>query len=666
MTVESATTYEVYVKGSGGWALEPRLVLEELSLPVWPEVPICRLRAVLSNVGVSSARFVLYEALAAWPIDKEVLVKIAGAGGACMFWGRITGPSPSWSATDESVTFVARHITADLGDFFVIGSHGRAYGDYSDNGAAVESQQTYFPGWAAILNPDDKPNMTIAPYKPDAENEMCRLFGPANHLSLVNRWTTKKFLSYLIYWAVQDSAAVADNIIFPDIAALGESDLVSEPPDFVAEGLSYIEAMHRLLEREGWRGRCETGGTGTSPTASVVFWELNHGTHRTLVLGAAGTDVTAADNAQQGALDFDASGIVTRPQLVGGPLIIEGTWQLYPAWLTADLEETSSVGPDGNADFDEPSTWTQTYYKRYVKDNRAADFLQYCNAGRKWALNEMGDYHDVAYGHQPVWSPPDGYGVWAKRPRRFGACLSYDAQHRPLPAYVEVSYDAGTHWHDFTAQVLEDEAGVYIDAVDLGAIKVPDTSGADYDNFWEAVQAEQTAGTKVLRLRITATLADDSALSPDPALTTPAWSLVQRATQFYFDRKKQYARRVRLATGDNLSRYIAAGKGAYTRDQTENLTAEAARIQGVSACISVRGPVQCFGTNWPYRPGDVITKIEGREISLAQSSGGSPVYAEVVSVTLRALASQSLEVCLEDSHTRMGPGGVTGGRPRKT
>jgi len=561
MTLETATTYEVYIKAGNSWSKEPRLVLEELSLNCWPEVPICRLRAVLSSIGISQARFGMEDALAAFPVDTEVLVVKAAYDdeedpekptGACMFWGRITGPSPSWSDAGESVTLVCRHIGACLGDMFVIGSHGRAYDNYSSDNQPNSSQETYFPGWPAVLNPDGRANMTVCPYIPD--NQEIRLFAPVGHLTLAVRWTTKKFLQYLFYWAWETGGDEIDKLTLPDLAALGEGDLVEEPCDFQAEGLSYLEAAHRVLEREGWRGRCETGGTGTSPMASVKIWQSGKGAQRELTLGQVGNNVAAADNAQHGSLVFDSSGIVTQPQLVGGPLIIEGTFRLWPAWVAADID--TGAAPDDNPDFDDAATWKDTYYKRYIAgDGRATDFLFYRFAGRKWALNEMGDYLTEAYGSQPDWTPDAeiGQGLWMKRGRKFGECLSRDAQGRQLRALVEISFDAGQqngdHWQPLEAEVLQDEAAIYINVKDLSTIKPRPDIGAEPTDYWDAICTGDLGPTGNIRVRITATLADDSALAPATPLAIPAWSLIQRATQFYFDRHKQYARRVCLTTG---------------------------------------------------------------------------------------------------------------------
>jgi hypothetical protein len=664
MTVEAATIYEVWTKSGGEnptWSREERLVLAEFSRPVWPEVPTAHFRAVLADVGaVVPARMETGLGFASY--DQEILVKRAGVGGQCVFWGRVSGRAPAWNAQGESVEFVARHAGAVLADFYILGSHGRGYADYDEAGAPIAANQTYFSGWPAILNPDGRGNMSVTGYEP-GETEVCRLFSPPFYRDASARWTTKRFLAYLFYWAQQDSALIAA-LAFPDLSALGESDLIQEPRDWAAEGRSWWEAIGAILEAEGWRCRLGTSGTGTSPQAVLSLWRIGSGTPRTLVLGAAGGNVTAADNAQQGHLNFDASGLVTTPQVAGGPLIVEGTFRLYPGWTKADLDY-SAVAEDDDVPEENDGLWTKTYYKRYVAHERAVDFLLYSQVGRRWVLNEGGDFSLAAYGSPPTFNPDTqiGQGVWCMRTRPFSKPLSWDSLLRPLPALVEVSYDAGAHWHKLDVSLLEDEAGIYIGTTDLSRIDVPEESNSTCDSYWGALCEDVYGSTDNVRVRVTACLADDSALVPDPALSVPAGAMIQRPVQHPYDRRTQYDKRVRLTTGSCASRWVGVC-AADTRNHQANLTAEAQAIQAVTACLAVRGPVELFGTEWPYDPGDVITKIAGREIDLEAGGGeGNEIYAEVVSVLSRHLESQSMEVVLEDARMRLGPGGTAGGRP---
>jgi hypothetical protein len=105
----------------------------------------------------------------------------------------------------------------------------------------------------------------------------------------------------------------------------------------------------------------------------------------------------------------------------------------------------------------------------------------------------------------------------------------------------------------------------------------------------------------------------------------------------------------------------ADGFGADTRNDQAALTAEAAMLQQVTACIAIRGPIELFGTGHGLRPGDVVTEISGIALSFAQGGGSEAVvYAEVVSVTIRALTAQSEEIVLEDVRMRFGPGSTRG------
>ena len=654
MPIGTATRYEclLFFDEVEAWLVDKRLRFETLTRPVWPGIPTAEVSLVLADIGADFLR--MEDGLGRIPYGQRLLIKEAGESGKCLFVGTITGKVLSWKAEDESCRYVAKHSGLALQERFILGAHGRAYGDFSGGGEPIAEQQTHFPGWPPTVNPGGKGNASLKPYESIGLGA-CDLFSPIDS-ALSIPWTTKHVLEYLFFWA--QAEGLVEGITFPGLP--GEGTLDDEPRDLDIEGKSWWEAIGLTLKRVGWRCALDTGGTGSSPTASLRMWKIGSGTHRAVQLGAAGGAVSAEDNAEQGTLNFDCSGTVTVPKVWGGPLILEGCWLLVAGWKAADLDADAQPA-EGDDPEEDPDLWNEIYYQRYVADPRAADFAQYQDVGRKWVLNESGDYSLEAYGDPPppVFDFGAAYGngegetaAWARRKRRFLECLSWDGLKNRAPIKAEISFDAGANWQPLPhVEILADECGILITVKDLATLKPDPDLDSDFDNYWEAL----CEGGGYVCVRITASVADDSAVQPTPALGVPAWSPLQRAVELPYDRRPHYGRRVRLSAGSYASQWCTDYSSADTTDDTAALSAEASKIQAANASSSVRGSIVLRDTSFEFDPGDVVTEIAGRGISLRQDgAGGSEIYAEVVQVsTIVGDGIYTMEVLLEDARVTL-------------
>ena len=648
MPIDTLQRVEVLVKGEGGWAVDARLRAESLTRPAWPGIPTAEFSLVLADVGTLEP-LRMEDGVGRLAYGQEVMIRewAEGGDGAILFWGTVTGKTLAWGEA-ESARYVAKHVGASLQEHFILGAWGRAYSDFDGSGDPIAGQTTHFDGWPPVVNPGGKGNCSVAGYY-DGETELCRLFSPTDS-PLSTSWTTTKVLAYVFEFAVVEDAA--DDLTFPDLSALGESDLVATPRDMDLEGKSWWEAIGLALDFEGWRCRLDSGGSGTSPEAVLAIWELGTGTERTVRLGAAGSAATDQDNAEQGILNLDCSGTVTVPKVWGGPLVLEGTWPLVPGWLAADLDADARPDPDLDPDASENAgVWSETYYARYVADKRAADFASYQDVARKWILNEAGDYGET-YGSPAMFDFSAAYasGTWGRRRRRFLECLSWDGLKCRAPVRVEVTYDGGSTWQAFggSVEVLGDECGVRISDADLAAV-LQEADGPD--TYWDALCDDKADETALCRLRVTASVADDSAVRPDPALEIPETSPLDRTVEWPYDRRSRYGRRVRMTTGSYASQWASDYAAADTTDDASALSAEAGRIQDVAAMAQVRGSIVLRNTTYAFDPGDVVTEIAGRDISLQQTAaGGTAVYAEVVQVTqVWGDGVYTTEIVLEDA-----------------
>ena len=651
MPIAGATRYECLLFDEEGeeWVVDSRLRFETLTRPVWPGIPTAEVSLVLADLGADPLR--MEDGLTRIAYGRRLLVKEAGDAGKCLFVGTITGKVLVWKAKDESCRYVAKHSGLALQERFILGAHGRTYSDFSENGP-IAGQQTHFEGWSPIVNPGGRGNMSLVGYE-EGGVEKCRLYSPEDS-ALSEPWTTKEFLKQLFFWA--QAEGLVEGITFPGLP--GEGILDDQPKDLDPEGKSWWEAIGITLKRVGWRCRQDTGGTGTNPTAFVAMWKIGSGTHRTVQLGAAGGAVEVADNAEQGTLDFDCSGTVTLPKVWGGPLQLEGCWPLVAGWKVADLD-TEARPAKGDDPEEAPDLWNETYYQRYCADPRATDFAKYQDVGRKWVLNESGDYSVAAYGNPPVFDFGAAYGngqgetaAWARRKRRFLECLSWDGLKNRASIKAEISFDAKGHWQPLPhSEILADECAIRITVKDLATLKPDPDLGSDFENYWEAL----CEGGGYLKVRTTASVADDSAVQPTPALAVPAWSPLQRAVELPFDRRTHYGRRVRLSAGAYASQWCTDCSSADTTDDTAALSAEASAIQAANAAASIRGPIVLRDTTFAFDPGDVVTEIAGRGISLRQDgAGGEEIYAEVVQVSqIVGDGIYTTEVLLEDARVAL-------------
>lgn len=117
---------------------------------------------------------------------------------------------------------------------------------------------------------------------------------------------------------------------------------------------------------------------------------------------------------------------------------------------------------------------------------------------RKWCLNEAGDYTCQPYDRGQPYDLTGVFegGTYVRRRRRFWPTLSTDSQGRSLGYSLEVSYDDGLNWWQYSHAFnnLLDECGIWLSGDQL-----------DVDTWVAALK-----GT--LRFRVTAALVSDERL----------------------------------------------------------------------------------------------------------------------------------------------------------
>lgn len=341
----------------------------------------------------------------------------------------------------------------------------------------------------------------------------------------------------------------------------------------------------------GWVVDCKTitdSGNTHYPEAfpSIRFFKQQEGTERTVKMQAPGAVLDLVSTNMHGLeLMSDLGNLQNVIRGYGALIEREFTIPLYRTWEDTD---------DDNFDHEKPEK----------------------HIGRKWAANEAGDYNGI---RAEIPDDPPNFGTgWIPKRRVIEDCVTKreDQTHR-RPAYVQYREDSESTWkavpNEWGYRVLHDEIGVWF----TGQRQEGGSSGGIPDEML----------TDTVELRITGTIRGDtrveyttatSIYSPNSNQITQTIDLSDR----FFDRKRE-------TTGA----YASILTGAQDDDDDEDeLTAFILDIRNKSDLADTQATVTLIGLHYcydadgnpeAYRVGDIITKVEGREISFNRAAAGN-------------------------------------------
>lgn len=368
----------------------------------------------------------------------------------------------------------------------------------------------------------------------------------------------------------------------------------------------------------------------SSGQPTIAFVVRGLGTPNSVYLGPPGA-AYSGDNALHSTVNYDVGNARNQAVVYGDWHFVESTWSLQKGWPEAlDATPETSLTKD-STDFNDPSK-------------------NYRDVWRKWVLNEAGDY----VGTRPeITAPYDlaalvGHAVTPRR-RKFLPSITLGNDLSPFGevggALVEYSVDGAVTWHpiakleDRTCVLLERECGIRFDGLFPPA---------------ELMRAGSQPGTSLqAQVRITATIRDDVRLG---AIVGPdAASPLAATAPFLIDEQEKFHWREVLPTSKN---YPAVQSGELTADQANDLAAltdYATWLQEVFDVADAGGHLVVEGLdNGVYQLGDLITTINGRNISLnAQSAASGQVRApQVVGISYDA-QNQRRTLILETMRDRV-------------
>jgi hypothetical protein len=478
-----------------------------------------------------------------------------------------------------------------------------------------------------VFNPGGLGNASGSWYE-----DLCPLFGPADDVLLSEAWTYASALLYCFESAYEELEGELDDLTFPTKADLQAiTELGKEPRDLSLEGRSWWEMIAELARQAGCRVRYVVTGNRSSPEYELQVYPIGGGEEKTLLLQAPGEKLDPAkSNTRRLDLSLDASGIVTVPVVYGGQAEIEGTWPLVHGWPVELFDDALD-------------TEDEEYKARYVRGPDQK--IEYEQVGRLWVLNEAGQASGEIFGSQELFNLTTAVEthVWARRPRTFERPLSVDDLGERLKILPEISWDDGETWNDFLGgvEVLPDAAGLLITEGDLDAIEDPDTGMT----FWEALC--ETPST--LKMRVTATLVADDRICSRPEI--PTGCPVDRPVETLYDRRAGLRNQIRLAAGTYRSQFGVKGYASVARLDLEEADDLAKQIQKITALLAVSGSASVRDVlGEDYQLGDVVTELEGRDISFAAHGQMTTAhYPEIVAITRTFGQSYAVELVLEDA-----------------
>ncbi len=334
----------------------------------------------------------------------------------------------------------------------------------------------------------------------------------------------------------------------------------------------------------------------------------------------------AKENATEGQVLMDESGVRRGIRVQGEADEYEGSWDLLPGWRPdawLDVDGSSQVAVDEAL----ARIGTTAFNERYNLDEQSGVNLeQYGDVLRRWVLNEHGLYDPGAYkrnagpwSSETVWEPfkfhtsgfvtnldNRGDNGWTLRRRTFRPTIAsfFEANPVKLGMLVQLSFDSGVTWQFHRVAVFNNpnECGIYFEENDLTQIADPTNPSV---NFVTAFIRNR------LRVRVHANIEGDDTLVA--VAGRAARSYVEIDSVEYINRRGQFARQLRQSANSQLT-----GFGVTTPDRDDSAEAAdlARRLRAEFQARKIAGRVMIpyllrdGEAIWPgYRLGDEIVGI---------------------------------------------------------
>ena len=600
----------------------------------------------------------------------------------CVFSGFMTNQASSFAGGskkskghERNAVICADHRWLLQRTTLARGQYVRGPEDYDNFGTDTQAPKadgyTYMTGHRLIFNADGKPNKdpVVAEFAvADGVSYDTPIFAARD--SQAEAWTVKEMLAYLVnvHNTANDYYEITDPMIDP---ILVDADMDRVLTHVVCDGLDVLTAIDQIVRQVGWSFREDYTSAGT---ALFTFYKINsaEGSDRSaaqqptirheLHAPAAGEDISTAVAEGRKMLVAaqiaeDIGDVINSIRGLGAPDRFEFTAELVPAWKDADLVPDTSESnaqvymTEADLQSDENPNGYPAYEKYHVKGD---SFWTYRNVGRKWGLNEAGDYsagdHDrgMPFDFATVIDAEyllddGGKRLYAPFNRQLLPCLTRDEQTLDsVGVVVEFSLDGGETWQVMSGVInsLSGEAGIYIDEPNLGEMlnEGEDTiSGGTLDgvelNYWTSLCDDKLVdrsfedGEWKTRVRVTASIQMDQRLVRFSEPSSAGGSPFEHKAAYDHSDSHGIARRMAA------SMFVAEGLPAEELDTSAWLTASLDRIREANEDMSISGQY-LLDRMWlgVFACGDAVERITGREYDLSVNYGSRTIYPEIIQI----------------------------------
>lgn len=359
--------------------------------------------------------------------------------------------------------------------------------------------------------------------------------------------------------------------------------------------------LDRLLEPHGFGWWVRPSLDDGAAVRQIVVFRRGAGTEKAVRLQLPGERLdTSKSNLLRLEAATDLAATANLIDVVGALREREITIELYRGW-----EESGDALEPEDLDRTDPDS----------------QYPAHRDAWRLWVANEAGDYTGLRTTVRPIPAVQDlapvfaPAGTAAPQRRRLYDCLTLDAEGRRLPPQIEWWFSVDERWMpvptEWQAVVLRDQIGVYFRG-----------NQPPFDLVGEKADA---------RIRVTGTIAGDDRIAA--RATSFGASANGRDVPLVIVAPERFVDRRVLASGGFKSRYADSGRPSVARTDTTEIQRFADDVARTEEPVGTQTACTISGLSTEYEIGDLITKVEGREISLSRTSlVGEPVYPQVVRI----------------------------------
>lgn len=365
-------------------------------------------------------------------------------------------------------------------------------------------------------------------------------------------------------------------------------------------GTRLPQALDLLLRPLGFNWHIDYTTADTAGLPQIRIFQIGAGPEKELYLQPPGSILDLAEsNINAFTIDNNIGDSFNQVTVLGEYEEAECTFPLFAAWdATHD-----SITPDD-------------------LDKDGAEYVGHETVWRLFIANEAGDINPATSRLGQTPTVPDLTGVfelWVAHHRTLQEPLTYIAgtpsASTPLqerrPHVVEYSDDSGATWlaapETWTVKLCPDQIGILFDGKTIP-------------------QELYDAGSSG-RLRITGSVFGDSRIKS--TATRNAWAVNGRVVENVMLRPDKFQYRFRNIAGTYQS--VLTGS-ADTKDHSTEISDFAEAIRDQNQYAEVDCEFKLPGWHLEYEIGDLITKINGREISLDAAPASAPVnrYVQIV------------------------------------